>query len=665
MLGVIATLLVALGGVGVGARLVRRWSDSLDPALEFGVGGLVGLGVLGTVTFFIGLIPSGFGWGVWLVGLYGLAGLVLFALDFRRWKLQPARGPAGIALLVLVVATLFTLVSVLAPSTADDWDSLAYHLAVPKLWLEAGHMFSVPSLHQSNFPDVIDDLYVWGLSWGGQSGAKAFSLVFLLLGMFAIFGLARRQYGEKAGWWAAIAFATTPALLWEAGTAYIDLGHGLFAGLGITFAAIWTAKRLRGDLILAGVLLGFAAASKYTGLETIFVVAIVIVVFAWVGGSRRQPVVPPLPRGEMHPAAAMGVGGGVRSVVLMGALALAIASPWYIRNAIVVHNPVYPFLYERLGGANWDQRRADIYRREQQTFGVGQTASGGHNPLDIGHAILGLAYQPGRYVNPREDIGLGTPTGAIGLSVLAGLVLWPIFGLRRRPFETTLLAVSGPSLLIWFFLSQQSRYLTTLAPPGAILLGGAVAMLPLGAIAACVAALQGAHTFWLLQTTRFVDQMQVVLGKVPREFYEGRTIPFFAVAQKINENVPKEGKLAMYDEVFGYLLDVPYMWANPGHSTIIPYDAMQNGDDYVDAMKKLGFTNIYVNTSLAVESPVFDQQWMRAMGLAGPVAPFPPDVRNTLLGQWETKWKVLIAEAAASGKLRPVFQGRSGILFAL
>src|SRR5262249_4474254 len=143
-----------------------------------------------------------------------------------------------LAVAVIAIAMLFAVVGVLAPSDSIDWDSLAYHMAVPKIWLAGGKIEFISYIHHSNFPFTVDNLYIWGLTWGGESGAKAFALAFALLGTVSIFGLARQQYGDKAGWWAALAFGTTPMVVWLSGTAYIDVANGLYGGLGIAMAAL-------------------------------------------------------------------------------------------------------------------------------------------------------------------------------------------------------------------------------------------------------------------------------------------------------------------------------------------------------------------------------------------------------------------------------------------
>lgn len=647
----------------MGRLIFGRWLTRLDPAAKFGVGGLLGLGALGTLTFFLGLLPGGFHWGIALVGAWAIGGLGYLAVVRKEFKLSKPEGPALVAILALLALSLLALVCVLTPSPIEDWDTLAYHLAVPKQWLAAGHMVYIPSLHQSNFPDVVDGLYVWGLTWGGQVGAKMFSFSFLLFGMVSVFGLARQRYSGGAGWWAAIAFASVPAVLWESGTAYIDHAHGLFAGLGIAFVA-FAAETLppapsptdaqtsssgggvfldRSYLWLAALMLGLATASKYTGLVTLFLVCLVL--FAFCAGRKRA-------------------GEGIKAALLVGIVGLAIGAPWYAKNIVQTGNPVYPFLSSKFPTRDWDQKRAEIYQGEQKKFGVGRGVEneGPLDPTAFGGAVLGLAYQPGRYVNPGETQGMGTPTGAVGMAICAALILWAVSG-RRRKFESVVLACTALDLVAWFFLSQQSRYITTLAPPSAILLGGAVATLPLGMLAAALAALQAGYSAWLFKNQPLFDlRVEVLRGTVTPEDFQKKTIPFYAASQEINKSVAG-GKVALYDEVFGFLLDVPYIWANAGHGTMIPYETMNNADDYVREMKKLGFTDAYISLSPVVKSQEFIPKWLASMGMNTGVAPIDQPEREAQLQNIEQKWQILFADAVASGKLTLVQQFRNGMLF--
>ncbi len=646
MVGALLTLLVCLALALIGQRILRPWIEHMDPAERWGIAGLLSLGALGWLTFFVGLIPGGLklGYGVLAICLVGGATVCLLK-PRAEWKLSMPKGVRLVFPLAIAILALLPFVAVLAPSDMLDWDSLAYHLAVPKVWLQAGQIAFLPYDHHSNFPLVVDNLYVWGESWGGQHGAKAFSWAFLIFGLMAIFGASRRWYGKDAGWWAALAFAGIPLVLWESGTAYIDVANGLFAGFALLYAAEFLQSRHPRYLILIALLLGFAAGSKYTGLQMIFAVGAVLFL-GWIFNRRTQ-----LPENEKSPLSPKGI------ALILG-LSVAIASPWYIRNVINVGNPVYPFLYEQLGGRNWDQWRADIYRDEQQSFGIGRTPQG-RDKLAIGAAILGLGYQPGRFINPQQDQGGGLPLGATGVVILCSAVLWATSG-KLELRENAILSGVGLSLLMWFLLSQQSRYILSLALPLAVLAGGAVAVLGLGRLLAGLTALQALYSGWLLKTTWTDDQLQVVTGKVSEDEYLTHRVPFYSSAKVINETA-KNGKVALYDEVFGYFLDVPHFWANPGHSTQIPYETLMDGAALATEMKKQGFSHIYVNLGL---QPVdVRDRWLQAAGLVQPANPYDAQESAKMSTDLNWKWTLLLAQAVAEGHLKLIDSTKGGLLF--
>lgn len=636
MLGFLITALFSLGVCGWGQAVAGRRLASLDPALAWGLRGLIGLGVVGWISLPIGLAPGGVRWGLGVVAALAISGYSLLFAS-RKTISSPIQLPKGWPLLALGLATLallFSLVGVLGPSDTLDWDSLAYHLAVPKLWIQAGQIEFVPTIHHSNFPFLVDNLFLWGLQWGGEAGAKAFVWAYSFWGGLAMFGFARGRYGPTAGWIALAAFWAIPSVLWESGTAYIDAAHGTWSALGVLFAAAWIAEESNKDALwLSGLCLGFAASSKYTGLQVALAVGIVLAIWCL---ARRQPK------------------RAFASGSLLPLAALALASPWLIRNAATTGNPVYPFFYSVFGGENWDGRRSAIYEAEQKSFG-----KTGASPLELPHAILGLAYQPGRYVNPAQTEGGGFPFGALGVVPLIALLGWPLSG-RTSSFEGGVLAAVFVCFLFWFFLSQQSRYALNMGLPLTLLAAGGVVRLRAGPLLAGAISLQALYSLWLMKTVTVDPKLPVVLGNHSAEDYRKSTVALAAASPKINE-LAQESKVALYDEVFGFLLDVPYFWANPGHSTWIPYDEMRSGQDLARWMGENNVGFAYYSFALKPQSDV--QAWLATAGLAGPETQgYSDEEIQGLLDNFELRWKALLADAVRTGALRPVWTGPSGVL---
>jgi hypothetical protein len=645
MIGLIATLLFSIGAAGVGRFALRRLLTDLDPALAFGISGLGGLALLGMLTFPIALAPGGTLWGVYVVGACSLAGF--WPLFTHRPSVSMPAGFRALILLGAILAALCAVVPVLAPSDSLDWDTLAYHLAVPKMWIQDGHMHYISFIHQSNFPLTVDGLYIWGLDWGGEAGAKAFSLCFAIYGAFALFGFGRARYGENGGWWSLLAYVAVPMVAWEAGTGYVDVSNGLFVGLGILFAASYAARpEDRRPMWLAAIFLGFAAGSKYTGLQTIAAVSAVLIGLR-VLAPRFRPHVAQLP--------------SIRGVALVALIAFGISSPWYLRNIVNTGNPVFPFFYSIFKGKNWDTFSDKIYKDQQQTFGAGRAIqTSDHNYLDgpleparIGHAILGLAYQPGRYADPAPTSGFGFPFVSLGAVAISGLLVWLISG-RLGRFEAVASGTVLLSLAMWFVLSEQSRYILGLAFPLCVLAGGGVIRFRIGPLLAGAMVLQLLASLYVL--TRFGDEFQeklrVVLGGESADDYQRHRVGFYAPAQDLN-TLAQGGRVALYDEVFGYFLDVPYFWANPGHSTEMGYEQMQDDSQLLDSYRRLGITYVYINLGETFGSNKDAlTQWMQASGLLGVVIPYKD--REQKMKDPQDKYKVLLAEAVADHKLTEV-----------
>lgn len=626
--------------MGVGDLIVRRWTADFDPTARLGFAGFFGLAAAGAVLF-LGVIANGYlSQFVWAMAMIAaVVGILGWRSLYPSVSLQLEKGPWLLAGVGAGIAVLFAIICAAGPSDSLDWDSLAYHLAVPKLWLQHGQIDHISFIHHSNFPFLVDNLYLFGLQWGGAAGAKAFSPCYVFFGCLTIFGLVRQWFGKPAAWWSTLAVIGIPTVLWESGTAYIDAAHGIWAGLGILLAARWSATQNKSELALACLCLGCAAASKYTGLQTVFAVSLCIALFHLRSNGARF---------------------SIQKAALVGVVSIAMASPWLFRNVVNTGNPVFPFFYEKFGGKNWDQFSADIYRDEQQTFGVGRTETG-RDWGQIGHAVLGLGFQPGRYTNPRQTEGGGFPTGALGFVFLASGIAWCLSGKVKR-FEGFVLASVGISFLMWFALSQQSRYMVNVAIPLAVLVGPAVVRLQIGKLLAVLTASQLAYGQWMVYEIAVKAKLPVVLGQKSVEEFHKTNGPSFALsAPRINELV-KDGRVALFDEVFGFYLDVPYFWANPGHSTEIPYASLTTEANFASAMKALGITHCFINLSLmATENRT---KFLADCGLQ-PGSGYSPAEQDSMMKDPRSKWPILFAEAVKAGAIQPVESGPGGILFQL
>jgi hypothetical protein len=166
---------------------------------------------------------------------------------------------------------------------------------------------------------------------------------------------------------------------------------------------------------------------------------------------------------------------------------------------------------------------------------------------------------------------------------------------------------------------------------------------------------------------RFDEQLQVISGRLPAEDYMKRSVGFFEPSRYLNE-VAKGGRVALYDEVFGYLLDVPYFWANPGHTTELGYERMTSGADLWKALRDKGITHVYVNLRPA-GTDVNDanyRKWIATLGLEGPPQPYTDTEKAEIMSSPDLnrRQKLVLGEAIASGWLTdPKRFGASRIVY--
>ena len=640
---------------------------------------------------FIFAVPIGMGaigLLVWVCGLCGLLTPVLFygllavgGASFVVLCLSATKGLLHIdkqfnepkhtliekvLTLVVVIAGCCTLVAALAPPSALEWDALSYHLANPKMWLAHGRIDFLPFDHHSNFPFLVQMLYLLMQGAGSVAGAKlvhwlCFALLSLSVYAFCMRHIAPVKRGQTVGIVAALIFATTPIVLWESTVGYVDLATALFTWLAfyalcnaaqaatsaplITLqtaptAPIKAAKKISNApqiswLILSAILMGFALGTKYTvlGFWGLLLAGIVL----WHLVRRKNSHACACPDKTSCTC------NGVKPAALWGAISLTIGLPWYIKNLLVTGNPVYPFAYNLFGGKYWSAPLAKQYADEQARFGYGKTA-------------LDLLLSPWRVTNelallPAYTAATGraftfTEYVIFGLSpvFLALLILAPFSGSKlSRPAIYCLYFGLG-IYAFWFFVMQQTRYLIPALPAFAIVSAEVLVLLfetksvaryfAAGLVAICAAwgvYLAAGLAFVGIPLAGVTPAFPVVTGQETRESYVARTLGGICAASLwINDNTVRTEKVAIYDDTRGFYLDRDYAWAQPDHAEgLFPYDTYADVNAFLADFKKRGYTTLLLG-ALPRNAP-------------------PPDTK---------RWRDLINEAITTDKVIPIYENR-------
>jgi hypothetical protein len=342
----------------------------------------------------------------------------LVAFKGARGALQqwPASQPRGsrrpyqsVALVALGAVVLLTLFVTLAPPSSMD--ATVYHLRVPREFLRAHTWLALEDVH-SYQPLYVEMLFGEGLVLGG--GVLAALVHWALgLGAIAVAGAWGRRLGGSAIW-AAVIFGTTGLYVWESTSAFIDLGLTLFVSL----AMLWATQPAPGrqSTVMSGIFAGLAAGSKFTGLLGALLTGVVL--FATVWPDWRS---------------------GVRRLAIFGAIAGALAAPWYVRNAVFTGNPIYPLANRLLGlphvllSAVPYGFGSDVLHLLTSPFDLLARGAAFDQGWAVGPAYLALA-PLGIVVSRRSQIAL--------IAALIILLWW----------------------LVWFFSSPQTRLLLPILP---------------------------------------------------------------------------------------------------------------------------------------------------------------------------------------------------------
>ena len=572
--------LIAALGYGVGAGILQRLRPevhSLSEEVAFALP--LGLGVIA--------------YGVLVLGLFGqlklghfvilLLVLALFAVPaWRRIRTLLRRQPpqvnfrlisvTTVVVLFLLLIGLLTLLGALAPSSDanNDWDGLSYHLAVPKIWLAEGRIHYLPWVSHSNFPFTLEMLYLLGMGLQGQAFAKLFHWLCGLLGCLAIYVLGRRHWNARVGVLGAVMFSALPLVDWEATCGMNDLAVALFSMLALGAVLNWWQDEQRGWLWTAGLCTGLALGTKL--FAVLILIFIAVAVCLRIGLGLQQGI----PRALGQTLAYTGI-------------ALAVASPWYIKSAIWTGNPVYPFFYSIFGGRYWSAEAAQAYDEAQKQFGVG------HGVVNFLALPWDLTMQPQRFSDRPDHPLSSTSIGAFFLALIpAGLLVK-----RWTTPVKFLLAATFVFIIAWFLTVQHLRYLAPILPVLCLLAGASVVALGdwqkwVGYAASIVTAV-GCVVGLVIMLTLAGEWgwANPPLGMESNEHYLSRTLRLYPIYQRMVQKLPENARMIFYGETRGFYCPRQYLWGNH-HSELILYRKLKDAQALLKAYRARKVTHLLI-----------------------------------------------------------------------
>ena len=339
------TLIVAAillyNAYGIGRRILHllkfESQDAIDHLL---LSSGIGLGSLGLFGLFFSVLQLANETILTIVQI-ALAVFLLFRNDLKylRIDLHALSASFNLSLsqfslftkLALFALLTFSFLLTLVPPF-EAFDALLYHLALPAKILGLG---GLQPINNSPFwhPGLSENVYLWVLGMGSERAPQIVHFTWLVLSALTLWHWAAQTWNLEIGRKTLLLLAAIPSLPMLASWAYADMSLVYYAVAAIYSLTRYRIVKASSWLNIAAIMAGFTMSIKYTAFVVPLTCGLLLLT--------NRPF--------------------VRSILFAAQfsfVSLAVAAPWYIRNAVFMGNPFYPFVFT---GRYWDSFLAHWY----------------------------------------------------------------------------------------------------------------------------------------------------------------------------------------------------------------------------------------------------------------------------------------------------------------
>ncbi|MBE7556846.1 MAG: glycosyltransferase family 39 protein [Anaerolineales bacterium] len=549
--------------LGLGAIILRQVGPSFVSPLErilFATG--IGLAVFAYAT--AGLAAAGGLYPTVARTLYGF-GLLIGIMQANRLVFPSLRSLSRLE--VILITFLFTfailaLVGVLSPPT--DWDSLMYHLEVPKRYIQAHGYVYIPNGY-ANFPQFIESLYAFAMLVHGDILARLVNLTFGGLATLTVYVVARRFAERSIGLLASLIFVSSPLVVFVFVEVFIEAGLTFYSLLALLALITWRANGDHRWFWLSVIMVGISLSIKYYTIILVPIFAWVLFERAWWMERRSLPEVLWL---------------GVKAGLVISLFPL----PWLIKNAIFIGDPVFPIISSFLG--RWGR-------------GIAQA----------NWAYYGMGYDLLDYLLLPWRMTFGDRFGVPKPGPLFFILLPLLLGLPRAP---GLIRWLGGVLFVWFiFWANSAGQSVRFFLPGLAVLSVVVAV----TLASLPGWAKKFRPFFITVITTIVVynliwpiyfaswSLPYVTGQQSRHEYLMNSLDIYPVADYTHRNLPATAEIATVWEERGYYFDRPLVIGQSPDGAFL--HQFVSGDDPValaEAFLSRGLTHLIINHHLTNDS---------------------------------------------------------------
>jgi len=541
----------------------------------------VGLATVGLTTLCLGHAGLLYRW------LFrGMAGAGLLVLVPSLVRLRPQAAAAGLTrkfldcslfekvLIVLILAQgCAMLLTALAPPVGAD--ALAYHLAVPKLYIENHGILNLPNHKHSSQPFLMEMVFLFGMLLKGDVVAQLLNFAATCAAAAGIYLLARRLFSRRVGIIASAVFLLTPQLLASVELMGPESGMALFVALAFLALVRWVragpAERTPWLIIIALLSAGVAG-MKQSGAGHAMFFALLITV---------------LPIALFRQS----VGAVLRQAALYAAITGLLGGGWYLRCYAMTGNPLHPFgtaapmaPNTHTGEGMGKSLRAFLsypWNMTMHSRSFGMLATDNPGPLPLAFIPLLLVFRP----VPRW-LGLMLAycvvfAGAIFFTSQITRYLVPIFGL-------TAIAVA-----VGVERFESLGKLPAYAAAAAVIIAGVVQT---GLSARAIAGDRG-------------NRLKVVLGGESRREFLAKASYSYSAFDFLNGTAAPGSRVLLLYGHEAYYLDLPYVIA--GFTMVgspLAAEDYESDDAFASAVGRLEVEYVFVDEYVR---DLFYRRWLR------------------------------------------------------
>ncbi|HEY3477249.1 MAG TPA: glycosyltransferase family 39 protein, partial [Anaerolineales bacterium] len=431
--------------------------------------------------------------------------------------------------LAVLSPLLFSFLLTLTPPF-EAFDALSYHLAQPARILQDGGLrpVDIPAFW---YPNLTENVYLWPLAMGSDRAAQIIHLAWAILSIVLLWHWTVQTWGAEIGRKTLLLIASLASLPLISSWVYADMALVYYSVAALYALHSYETAGMRSSLYTTGLMAGLAMSVKYTSFVLPLTCGLLLLFRTFT--KERLKV-----------------------AFVFSCIAVLTALPWYLRNAVIMHNPFYPFVFD---GLYWDAFRREWYANAGT--GIGWDAIEifmipinmilGHRELSPADGRIGplfLILLPSTiFIFLTQLHGESATTRAlrvIGVFSILSFAAWTVGVINSsmlwqvRFFYPALIPLAIPTALGWHALARLDSSQLRIS-------------FLMNTLAAVVV------TSTILDNGIFVLQrnpLSVAFGAQSRERYIERTNPSYGALIQIMENLPPDARVYSLYEPRSYAL---------------------------------------------------------------------------------------------------------------